>query len=54
MPAMRLWQMNLCVILLVGLVVIGARLIAPPPAKKWPECDRPRDDMARKLCAEFR
>lgn len=53
--AMRLWQLNLCIVLLIGLVFIGARLIAPAPARKWAECAKPSgDDMVRKLCAEFR
>ena len=54
MALMRLWQLNVCILLIFGLVCIGARVLAPAPSKKWDECAHPADAMARELCAEFR
>ena len=51
---MRLWQLDFCILLFVGLLFVGARALAPAPARKWAECAHPADAMARNLCAEFR
>jgi hypothetical protein len=55
MQIMRLWQMYVCVLLLAGLILGGALLLAPKKrGGTWDECKSPRDSIAASLCAEFR
>lgn len=52
---MRLWQLNVVVILCIVAVFVGARLLAPAPTKQWDAfCVKPADALERSLCAEFR